>query len=204
MSRGLKKDLNKNHVACAITVILMFTAFVIGGGKSLGKLRAESVSVFTSGAEQFQTGTLEINLMADLREYHGLAANTLVIAGKYFNSPVSQVEEFKEARDNLFQALNEAADKGLRADRLYTAFEDLHKAAKSLEKLLAQNSAVSSADSSMARGNAADMDSLHTIITRQSAIFNYSASSFNARLQKFPAVFFEKTGLVKPVNLFYN
>ncbi|MCL2702867.1 MAG: hypothetical protein FWE91_04585 [Defluviitaleaceae bacterium] len=197
MNGGIIKKLNKNRTAVLITAALIVIAFVIGGVRPLGKLRAEGAAVFSGGVEQIGGRNIEINIMADLRDYHGKANNAAVIAGRHFDGGINVMTGLQSARTALNAEINE---KNLEADRLYKAYDGLRRAVKELELYMAQNNA----DSAEFRDVISELDSLNVIITRQSAVFNNAASAFNERLGRFPAVIFELTGLVKPLHLFYN
>ena len=201
MSRGIIKTLNKNRIACLITAGLMLTAFVIGGARPLRKLRAETEAVFFSGAEQIAGRDIAVNIMGDLRDYHGKANNIAIIAERYHDGANDGIAGLQNARAELIQAVNEEK---FNAARLYAAYDGLRAAVQSLEQQVSRNSAVSQSDNLEFRGVISELNALDTIISRQSRIFNADATEFNARLDRFPAVFFAGTGLVKHIDLFYN
>ena len=199
----MKKILNTGKAACLITVILMAAGFILGGTRPLSRMKGENTNLFFTGTEN--SGPNSFNMMDDLRAYSGLAANALVVAGRYFDDNVREVAEFRRAREQLDMAINNSiSGPDLRADRLKGALNALHVAAHDLERIMVENSSVSPSDASLFRGNATDMDSLHTIMTRQGEIFNNHARNFNDILNRGPASLFRIIGLVRPMYLFYN
>jgi hypothetical protein len=188
------KSLNASGTAVAITAALIVIAFLIGGTRSLGGLRADGEAVFTEGTAESGPDSFDIKL--ELSNYFGKTANVATVAGKY-SPEMAEYSELNAAREAFKEAIS-----GRDFGEMYIRYAALSSASNRMNELLLNGNKLTDTEQRSILGNSAEMTSIGERISRMSAQYNHGAMEFNAKLENIPASWIKTLGLVKPLPLF--
>jgi len=172
-------------IAWAITAAVIILSFLLGGGKSLGKLKTDATDIFYNGVSGDGLG-----IQRELEHRVDYAYNMVTIANRYISGDKA-VTQLTDARDALINS-NGIAQKSANNHKLTEAAAALY------DRL--GNEKLSEADARLRESVNADLKARNNIILNDG--YNGKAREFNKALGVFPASVIKTLGIVTELPLF--
>jgi len=177
--------LHNRVVAVILCALIVAASSVVGGGMTLGQLRAQTEAVFTLGS---QGGA---GIQADLNEIAAQSFNITVIAGRYLQPDYPGILRVHGAR----HALNDAGS----PREKHRAVQEVLGAANMLRSTL-DSLDLSVQDQNLLASCMVEINSRLVLIA--SSPYNQAAFSFNQTLGRFPANILGRAAGIRPLELF--
>lgn len=179
--------MRKRICAMLLMIVMVCTAVLFGGWRSLNKLKSETETVFYNGVSDDG-----YSIQGDLDMIIAQSFNLVTVAKNYFNENDATVTELLSARDALSDALTPAEK--------YKANMKLTETAVTLYDKFKSASGLTDIHKKLAAQDYTEILSRNSTIKNNG--YNDAARKYNSVIQEFPASVIAQLVGTRPADLF--